>query len=199
MDRNSKYIENGRGYIKDVNCQLWGTYKNLDHMYTTIYKLLETTEHATKLDAPVWMDKMGRIVEQEHAFGMAVDLQLKHPDRVYFFDETRCNTNQKEDGQAGGSTYIKRKGISAERPAIATNIRWTLIPITNALGHAVCCVVIFQTNSKEIPANWIHGIDIFVDGPNQDALKADAGVLDGHFGWAWFVLSIWTCLQGWGH
>jgi hypothetical protein len=182
MDRNSKYIDIGRGHLKDINRQLWGTYKNLDHMYDKIYELLEKTGHATKLPAPVWMDKKGRIVDEAQAFGSQVDLVLKYPERVCFFDETGCNTNQKEDGQVGGSTYIKKAGTRAELPAICSDIRWTLIPITNALGEAVCCVIIFQTNSKEIPANWIHGIDIFVDGPDPNALEDDPSLLSNHFG-----------------
>jgi hypothetical protein len=183
MARNSKFINKGKASMRDVNRQLWGTYKNLAHMYDTIYELLEETGHAIKLDYPVMMNKEGTFAgSPEEAFGMEVDLVLQYPERVCFFDETGCNTNQKEDGKVGGKTYITEAGARAELPANCSDIRWTLIPITNALGHAVCCVVIFQTNSKEIPANWIHGINLFVDGPDNEELELDVNTMDGHFG-----------------
>jgi hypothetical protein len=85
MKRNQEHIKRGRGYKKDTNRVLWGTYQNLLHMYDKIYALLEEVGHAIKLDLPVWMNKQGQIVDsQGSAFGMQVELELTHPERVCF-------------------------------------------------------------------------------------------------------------------
>ena len=122
---------------------------------------------------PVFLDREGNVVENEsEAFGMKVKERLLHPDCVLFMDKTGCNTNQKSDGHVGGKLYIHKKGSTAEIRAASTDIRWTVLPITNAKGEAVCCTIIFQSEKEQIPITWTTGIDITLDG-NHIEVKDD--------------------------
>jgi hypothetical protein len=52
-------------------------------------------------------------------------------------------------------------GGRANITAATTDIRFTILPVSNALGQPVLCVVIFQTEQPNIPCNWISRIDLF--------------------------------------
>ena len=75
-------------------------------------------------------------------------------------DEMGINTNQKEDGHVGGELFLCEIGT---RPKIAVSTMdhcCTIIPIVATSGEAVCCVVIFQGDSKSPMSDWCLGIDI---------------------------------------
>ena len=133
-------------------------------MYDCIYGKLEEGGIIEGLESPVLMNKAGDIVDTEDgAYGLPVEFNLKWPHLVNFMDETGCDTNQKKDGQIGRSHYITEKGRRVELQAITSDVRWTVLPIHNARGEAVCCVIMFQSDAKNIPFNWTTGIDPTMD------------------------------------
>ena len=168
MKQHKEALSSRKGVKKDVNRQQWGTYANMGLMYDSIYECMAKEGVAWKLDTPVWMDQHGNITSCDKAFGLAVEYELLYPERVLHMDETGCNTNMKTDGRVGGKKYIAEAGSGkANLAAACTDIRFTVLPITNSLGRAVLCVVIFQSEQKNIPASWITGIDINGIGPSK--------------------------------
>ena len=148
---------------KDINRKNWGTYTNISLMYDKIYDLLVQKGIAKKLETPKHLDMGGNEVPIEQAFGLPVEYKMLYPERLLHMDETGCNTNQKTDGRVGGKKYIGRSGNGkVSKTSSTTDKRFTLLPIINSLGEAVCCVTIFQGEGDSIPSNWITGIDIRV-------------------------------------
>ena len=64
--------------------------------------------------------------------------------------------------------------------AATTDICFTMMPVSNALGQPVLCVVISRVETPSIPSNWVTGIDIVVtaihDADAEEYLKKNSGV-----------------------
>lgn len=65
------------------------------------------------------------------------------------------------------------KGAAAQRTASSKDHPFTLLPFTSANGEAVCCVIIFQHKSDEVPLAWASGIDPFI--PEEKVVKNPDG------------------------
>jgi hypothetical protein len=164
MNRHKHTLNTTVGQKRDINRQQWGTFTNISLMYDEIYKLLERHGIAEKMliPQPQTIDGVETVADSDEQCGLPVEYRLLHPERLLHMDETGCNTNQKSDGRVGGKTYIgKRGGGKVQIISATTDKRFTLLPIMNSIGHAVCCVIIFQGESTDkIPNNWVTGIDI---------------------------------------
>jgi len=119
------------------------------------------------------MDVDGNKVDSEElAFGCKVAIEILHPNHFVMGDETGCNTNMKTDGHVGGKKHLGEAGSKgSNKRAIATDMHFTVLPFTNALGAPVLCAVIFASDNKDgkIKSDWITGIDITVDAMNGDS------------------------------
>jgi hypothetical protein len=182
LKRNGNIIESAKPFRKDVNRKEWGKWNNIKRMYDALYELLAEKGIAVKLDNPVWMDLDGNIVQSEdEAYGGMVAHQILHPDRWIHLDETGCNTNMKPDGKVGGKHYIGESGVKIELSAAINDIRFTLLPLINSNGDAVCCVLIFQSDAADIPIGWKFGIDVTAT-TGVDITVDDGEFLDGQVG-----------------
>jgi hypothetical protein len=169
MKRHGHLLASMKGRKKDVHRQNWATYANFKEMYDNTYYWMKKTGIARKYPMTMLLDRAGdECLGDNNKKVLPVDLELVHPERLLFLDETGCNTNQKDDGQVGDKRCIGEKGGRANITASTTDIRFTVLPVSNAVGHAVLCVVIFQSESQEIPFNWISGIDTFATAIDDD-------------------------------
>jgi hypothetical protein len=96
----------------------WAKYSNFKHMYDCIEDALVTCGLAEKFDEPVWMDKMGNIVDKkEDAFGQKCTIRITHPEYCLVGDEVGGNTSQKGDGHVGGKKVVSEKGCVSQLKA----------------------------------------------------------------------------------
>jgi len=103
------------------------------------------------LPEPVWMDAEGNIVELESdAFGCKVGIKVIHPNYFIMGDEKGCNTNMKTDGHVGGKKFMGEAGTrGCNKKVIVTDIHFTVLPFTNALGEPVLSSVVFASDNKD--------------------------------------------------
>jgi len=60
-----------------------------------------------KLNALVWLNKRGNIVELEgESFGLKTEYLLHHPSKLIFVDKVGSNTSQTKDGNCGGEKFF---------------------------------------------------------------------------------------------
>ena len=172
LKRHGDKIKSMKASKKDNNRSLWGTYRNMLIVYEVIYAELTRSGVAEVLHEPVWMDINGNIVEKEEdAYGCKVGIKVNHPNYFIMGDETGCNTNMKADGHVGGKKYMGEAGTrGCNKRAIATDMHFTVLPFTNAIGEPVLCSVIFASDNKDgkIKSDWITGIDVTVEAMNID-------------------------------
>jgi len=58
-------------------------------------------------DKPQWFNHDGAPVEREKdAYGRKTQFELVHPEKVFFVDEVRSNTSQKNDRNIGGEKFL---------------------------------------------------------------------------------------------
>jgi hypothetical protein len=91
---------------------------------------------------------------------------LEHPEYLLFVDETGCNTNQKDDGNAGGELFVLPvDGEEFGVCGVTTDMHFTVLCFTSGLGDPVMCAVILKSNKEpsELPIAWKLGIDIRKD------------------------------------
>ena len=77
-------------------------------MYDKVYKAMVNCSIALKLDDLKWFNKDGKRVDMEEAeaYGRNTKYMLTHPEKVFFVDECRDNTSQKNDGNVGGQNFL---------------------------------------------------------------------------------------------
>jgi hypothetical protein len=103
MKRKSDVVRTKQCKVQDCKRYTWCTYNNFFQMYNDVYKRMVEAGVAKRLDEEVMLDKEGNIVtNKEEMFGHPTRYIVTKPKRILFVDETGSNTNQKEDGFAGG-------------------------------------------------------------------------------------------------
>mmetsp|Transcript_17474 Transcript_17474/g.28278 ORF Transcript_17474/g.28278 Transcript_17474/m.28278 type:complete len:110 (+) Transcript_17474:725-1054(+) len=55
------------------------------------------------------------------------------------------------------------KGTVLQVMSLDSDHKFTCLPFTSASGEAVCCVIIFQSKTGEVPLDWRMGIDASVN------------------------------------
>jgi len=147
-----------------INRADWTRYETFEDMYNAIYAEMVDAGVAEKLERPIFTDRDGNEVPEDDParHGLESEYRTTHPEFIFFADETGCNTSQKKDGNFGGRKFICKKGTKPQQQASTTDHPFTVLPFTSATGEAVCCVVIFQSNSDAVPLQWTSGIDHFV-------------------------------------
>ena len=161
--RHRNRIVTKRGEKFACNRSDWTKMKNIRQMYDVIYDEMVDAGVAVKLDKPIYTDRKGNEVEESKRFGMKQDIKITHPNYILFADESGCNTSQKKDGHVGGRKLIVQHGTVPQVMSSDKDTKFTLLPFTSASGEAVCCVVIFQHKSGEVPVEWKTGVDVTID------------------------------------
>ena len=132
----------------------------------------------------MYTDCNGYEVEESDRFGMKQDIQINHPDYILFTDESRCRTNQKQDGNVGNRKYIVEKGTTPQIICSTTDHWFTILPFTSGSGEAVCCALIFQHKGEEVPMIWKSVIDITVENPvcnEKEELDLELNVCESQY------------------
>ena len=111
----------------------------------------------------MFTDKEREKVDASERFGLIQDILITHPNYLLFADESGFNTSQKDDGAIGGEKLVEEAGIVLQRILSTTDHRFTMLPFTSGSGEAVCCVMIFQSETGEVPSLWQQGHDKLVD------------------------------------
>ena len=125
----------------------WTKKHNLAQMYDVVYDVMVEAHIASKRQEPVYTDRSGNEVEKSHRFGQKQDIKIDHPDYLIFADESGCQTNQEQDGSVGKTTHIVARGDVSQIMCSINDHQFTILPFTSASGHAVCCVLIFTSQS----------------------------------------------------
>ena len=102
----------------------WCTYRNFKTMYTEVYEEAVSGRIVHKLDAPVWLNKRGEIVELEGELsGLKTEYLLHHPSKLMFVDKVGSNTSQAKDGNCRGKKFITPNDIQPQiKAATKTHI-----------------------------------------------------------------------------
>lgn len=166
MRRNSKLIVSKQGQIKDLKRQSWCVYDKFEAMYDCVYEKMVEAKVAIKLDTPILYDKEGNeVTDPNMSFGLPSRYKITDPNRIIFVDETGKNTNMKTDGKVGGRRFIVPATSTAAPIGSTSDIHFTTLCFTSALGDPIMCAVIFKSQKKqcEIPITWKLGINITKD------------------------------------
>jgi hypothetical protein len=67
---------------------------------------------------------------------------LTKPEYCLYVDEVGCNTSQKANENMGGQNFVVGTNQRAPIRASHQDYHFTVLGFTNALGEAVCCVII---------------------------------------------------------
>jgi len=98
--RYAHMLKNVDGLVKDQLRASWCTYSNFENMYNHVYERMVDAGVAEKRVAPVYLDKGGKVVEDESlAFGLPSIYEIVSPEWILFVDEAGANTNKKKMGR----------------------------------------------------------------------------------------------------
>lgn len=142
-----------------LNRSDWTIYENFVQMYDVIYEEMVDAGVAEFLEEEVWTDRDGNVVEEKLAYGLSQNIKITHPHYIIFGDETGFNTSQKKDGHVGGRRYVCGRDTVPQKKAATNDHKFTALPFTSASGEGVCCVIIFQCKTEQVPFEWQAGID----------------------------------------
>jgi hypothetical protein len=164
MARNREALKRGRCKVKDQKRCTWCTYEHFSNMYDGVYEAMVEAGVAVEHNEEKMFDVSGNIVTDVNQMdGRPSKYELKHPERVIFVDETGCNTNQKDDGYAGGQLFV----LPCEKCEFGivgsvTDIHFSVLCFNNALGTPLMCAVILKSdrNICDLPISWKLGIDV---------------------------------------
>jgi hypothetical protein len=164
MRRNADKLKRGRCRVIDTNRHTWCTYENFERMYEGVYAAMVEAGIAVRSEEKVMYDEKGEITEDvSKMVGRPTNVILTHPEYLLFVDETGCNTNQKEDKYVGGEQFmLPRMEAAGGVIGASTDIHFTILCFTNALGDPVMCSVILKSEKhiSDLPISWKFGIDI---------------------------------------
>lgn len=162
MKRNNHLIKAKKGVKFDSKRADWCTYQNFQLMYYEVYEAMVSAGIASKLDAPVWFDKSGNIVEhEENGFGLQSKYYVLKPDKLLFVDEVGNNTSQAKDGNIGGEKFLCGSGGRPQQRSNTKDAHFTVLGFTAASGEAIMCAIIFA--AKEMDPLLVHGLDPFTE------------------------------------
>ena len=147
----------------------WTKLSNIKTAYRCIYDEMVDARIASVREIPVFTDREGNEVEESEAFGFKQDIKIDHPDYLLFGDESGCSTNQKKDGHIAGTKFIVPTGTVPQILCSTNDHKFTILPFTSASGKAVCCVVIFKSETEEVPILWKTGMDITAENPAKNS------------------------------
>ena len=137
----------------------WTKYPPVFQMYRVIYDEMVDAGIAVEREIPVYVDREGNEVEESERFGFKEDIKIVKPTFLLFADECGFNTSQQKDGHVAGTKLIVARGTVPQTISSTTDHRFTMLPFTSASGEAVCCVIIFQSDTGQVPQLWKTGID----------------------------------------
>jgi hypothetical protein len=123
-------------------------------MYKGVYAAMVDTRVAIELEEEVFIKIDGTITENEgESFGRKTKYILTKPSYCLYVDEVGCNTSQKSDGNVGGQKFVVGANQRALIRASHQDCHFTVLGFTNALGEAVCCIIILagsEVRAKDV-------------------------------------------------
>ena len=139
----------------------WCTYENFEKMYNGVYKAMVDARVAIELEEEVFVKVDGTITEnEEESYGRKTKFLLTQPKYCLYVDEVGCNTSQKSDGNVGGQKFVVGANQRALIRVSHQDCHFTVLGFTNALGEAVCCVIILA--GSEVRAKDVMGLQLWV-------------------------------------
>ena len=99
----------------DSNREDWCSYMIIEFMYDQVYSAMVKSGVALQLPEKVWLDKEGRIMQEESAaVGRQTQYVLTRLNMVFFVEEVGDNTSHKNDGNVAGEKFV----MAAEQRAL---------------------------------------------------------------------------------
>jgi hypothetical protein len=164
MLRNKEALRRGKCKVRDIKRHTWCTYENFRNMYDCVYLSMVESGVAEELSEAVMYDVNGEVTTNvDEMYGRPSKYRMVKPENLVFVDETGCNTNQKDDGYAGGEQFVlPRVPDESGLVGATTDIHFTVLCFTSGTGEPILCAVILKSNKdiKDIPVCWKLGIDI---------------------------------------
>mmetsp|Transcript_17160 Transcript_17160/g.26242 ORF Transcript_17160/g.26242 Transcript_17160/m.26242 type:complete len:139 (+) Transcript_17160:772-1188(+) len=137
MSRNKERLDKGGVTNQDSKRKEWSTYQNISKMYDIVYDGMVEAQVATKLPSSVWMDRDGKVVSKNEAFGQEVTHQVDHPEYIIFVDEVGNNLNMKDDKPIGGEKRSKEQGKIAKVAGSTAEAHYTVLGFTSGTGEPI--------------------------------------------------------------
>jgi hypothetical protein len=155
--------------VKAMNCDTqratWCQYQHFEAMYDHIYKRFVEAGVASKRIEPIWQDITGMIVPDEsQAFGLQCEYEVKEPEWIVFVDECGANTNQKSDGQVGGSRFLVGKDqVETGLQGAVNDLHFTTLCFQSGNGKPIMVAIILKSDKddpSQLPLTWTAGLDL---------------------------------------
>jgi hypothetical protein len=128
-------------------------------MHQEVYKEMNSTGIACKLDKEVFLDKSyGGIVEhEEEGFGLKTQYYLERPDKLIFVDEVGSNTSQANNRNMGSEKLLCIGSNHSQEFVNTKDAHFTMLGFTMASGEAVMCCIIFA--ASQLDSLWAQGFN----------------------------------------
>ena len=141
-------------------------------MYDNIEDILvNESKIAEYLPEPVWMDKDGKEVSEENAFGCKVRVKYTRPDMAICCDEVGCNISQDGDGHAGGTKYVCHVDDEPSNSSTKRDSHFTCLGLTRFDGHPLMCVILLTGKKRDLMVET--GIDTSATEPVVGDIETD--------------------------
>jgi hypothetical protein len=110
MNRNEEVLTRGKIHIQDQQRHTLCTVEHFFEMYDKIYEAMILCGVAENFEEEKMWDIDGNeVFDKDLMYGFPSQYRLIKPERCVFVDEVGCNTNQTEDGNVGGETFVSPK------------------------------------------------------------------------------------------
>ena len=96
-------------------------------MYDQIGEEVNDAGVAETLDAPVWMDKTGKLTDENDVFSCKVDHKITRLGLCLVVDEVGGNTNQKDYGNVRGELQLCESGKMPQQKINTKDKQYTLL------------------------------------------------------------------------
>ena len=128
------------------------SYLNFSDMYSHIEDILvDDCKIATRFPSPVWMNKEGKIVDNENdSYGCKVNINIHRPDMGIVLDEVGCNLSQENDNANGGQLFVCGTNEQPYQTVATKSNHFTCLGLTRLDGEPLMCVIIIQGKRRDV-------------------------------------------------
>jgi hypothetical protein len=108
-------------------------------MYDAVYSEMVEAGVAELLDKEIMYNANGNeTTDVTKMVGRPIKYRIANPTNLLLFDETGCNTNQKDDGYVGRETFVlSASGDDCGVPGATSDIHFSILCFTSRIGDPV--------------------------------------------------------------
>ena len=92
-------------------------------------------------------------VKLDKQFREKCDIEITHPQWIFFRDKTGCNTKMQHNRNYSSTKYIVPVNLTLQKQIVCTNHCFMLFSLVTATGKLVVNIIIFNSAAKAVKAS----------------------------------------------